>query len=102
MRPKSADLVTPALFQLVWKNGETSQLGARALRLACPCAQCVEEWTGRRVLDPASVPESITILAVDVVGRYAFCFRFADGHETGIFSFEYLWQLAHPAGDAAQ
>ena len=84
----------------MWSDGAVQELGARALRVACPCAQCVEEGSGRRILDPASVPETLTIQAVDLVGRYAFCFRFSDRHETGIFSFEYLRKLGgETAGD---
>ena len=60
---------------------------------SCPCAQCVNEWTGERVLKPDSISEKIEIRDISVVGRYALNFRWSDGHETGIYSFRYLREL---------
>jgi len=67
---------------------------ARQLRLACPCAQCVEEWTGKKLLREEQVPRDISLRSTDLVGRYALTFVWSDGHQTGIFSFDYLRQLA--------
>lgn len=63
---------------------------ARALRLACPCAACVEEMSGRPILDPATVPEDVRPLAVSLVGAYGLRVTWSDGHGTGIFTFERL------------
>ncbi|HEY3104606.1 MAG TPA: DUF971 domain-containing protein, partial [Pyrinomonadaceae bacterium] len=63
---------------------------AASLRRACPCAQCVDEWTGERRLQPQAVAEDIEIGDLSIVGRYALNFRWSDGHETGIYSFQYL------------
>jgi ATP-binding protein involved in chromosome partitioning len=63
---------------------------ARALRLSCPCAACVEEMTGRPVLDPATVPEDVRPLRVALVGAYGIRIAWSDGHGTGIFTFERL------------
>jgi DUF971 family protein len=53
----------------------------------------VDEWTGKKLLDPGQVPAAITIRALDMVGRYALTFAFSDGHGTGIYSFDMLWKL---------
>jgi ATP-binding protein involved in chromosome partitioning len=62
----------------------------RDLRLACPCAQCVEETTGKILLDPETVPEDIRPEVVVTVGSYAISIGWTDGHETGIYSFDLL------------
>lgn len=76
-----------------WRDGHKSLYPARALRLACPCAVCVEEMSGRALLDPASVDAGVHPTAVNLVGRYAVNFTFSDGHATGIYTFEYLRKL---------
>jgi len=67
-----------------------SRYPARLLRLACPCAQCLEEMTGRPLLDPATVPEGITPLRLDLVGAYGIRITWSDGHGTGIYTFVHL------------
>jgi ATP-binding protein involved in chromosome partitioning len=63
---------------------------ARALRLACPCAGCVEEMTGRPLLDPATVPADVRPLRQALVGAYGLKISWSDGHDTGIYTFERL------------
>jgi DUF971 family protein len=92
--PKAADLVSPFTLRIRWKDGAVTEHAARALRLACPCASCVDETTGRALLDPATVPQNVLLLAVELVGRYALAFAWSDGHKTGIFSWPYLRELA--------
>ena len=63
---------------------------ARSLRLACPCAQCVEEMTGRPLLDSATIPTDVRPLHVALVGTYGIRVRWSDGHDTGIYTFAWL------------
>ena len=63
---------------------------ARPLRLACPCAECVEEMSGRRLLDPHSVPSDVRPVSVALVGAYGLRIVWSDGHSTGIYTFETL------------
>lgn len=63
---------------------------ARDLRLACPCAACVEEMSGRPLLDPASVPSDIRPVSVALVGSYGIRVVWSDGHGTGIYTFDRL------------
>jgi ATP-binding protein involved in chromosome partitioning len=71
-------------------GGHVSRFGARALRLACPCAACVEEMSGRPILDPATVPEEVQADAIDLVGAYGIRVHWSDGHATGIYTFRGL------------
>jgi ATP-binding protein involved in chromosome partitioning len=63
---------------------------ARPLRLACPCAGCVEEVTGRPLLDPAAVPRDVHPLRLSLVGAYGLRIDWSDGHGTGIYTFDRL------------
>ena len=67
---------------------------ARFLRLACRCAHCVDEMTGRRVLRETSVPQDVRPLAIAPVGRYAIEIHWSDGHRTGIYTWDLLYRLA--------
>ena len=76
-----------------WSDDTESRYTAAQLRRSCPCAACVNEWTGEKMLDPASVPENLTLKNTSLVGRYALNFQVSDGHETGLYSFQYLRNL---------
>ncbi len=92
--PKQIILETDSKVKIIWEDGSESEFRAASLRRACPCAGCVSEWTGEKILKDEEISESIRIEDVSLVGRYALNLRFSDGHETGIYSFEYLKQLA--------
>ena len=81
-------------MSLTWDDGVSSTVSARKLRQLCPCAECVEEMTGRRRIDPDGVPVEMKLLEVASVGNYALSFRFGDAHGTGIYNWEYLRQLS--------
>lgn len=73
-----------------WSDGNETAYNAAQLRKACPCAGCVNEWTGERTLKEADIPADMTFSQIAIVGRYALSFHFSDGHDTGIFSFNLL------------
>jgi len=77
-------------LRITWGDGEICRYAAPALRRACPCAQCVNEWTGQRILKTENVSDQLTIADLEIVGRYALNFNWSDGHTTGIYSFRYL------------
>ncbi len=80
-------------LHILWRDGHHGRLRPRDLRLACACASCVDETTGRRTLEPAQVPLDVSIGGVTPVGRYALAFDFSDGHRTGIYKHELLRRL---------
>ena len=80
-------------LRITWADDRVCTYLAARLRRACPCAQCVNEWTGQRTLKPESISDDVQIKDLDVVGRYALSFRWSDAHDTGIYSFQYLRDL---------
>jgi DUF971 family protein len=79
--------------RILWRDGHESHYPARYLRQHCRCAGCVEEMTGKALLDPGSVPEDIAPLSLELRGSYAIQIVWSDGHSTGIFTFDYLRSL---------
>ena len=74
----------------VWEDEHRTTYLARTLRLRCRCAHCVEEMSGRPLLDPARVAADIVPRAIELVGQYAINIKWSDGHETGIYHFRRL------------
>lgn len=73
-----------------WEDGHRTVYQARDLRLRCRCASCIEEMTGRPLLDPASVDGSVVASQIALVGQYAIAITWSDGHATGIHNFRDL------------
>jgi len=82
-------------ISIKWSDDANTRYSAAQLRRACPCAGCVNEWTGEKMLDAASIPEDLSITSTSIVGRYALNFHFSDDHDTGIYSFKYLRDLSN-------
>jgi DUF971 family protein len=76
-----------------WNDGHESSYGAREVRISCQCAECVEEWSKRQLLDPASVPNDLKAEDHLMIGNYAIQFLWSDAHYTGIFPFDVLRSL---------
>ncbi len=93
IEPREIKQEGDAGLRITWADDHVSRYLAVGLRCACPCAKCVNEWTGQRVLKPETISQELTITNLSIVGRYALNFRWSDGHETGIYSFRYLREL---------
>lgn len=81
-------------ISIKWSDDGETRYSAAQLRRSCPCATCVNEWTGEKILVADQIAEDISFSHVSIVGRYALNFHFSDGHDTGIFSFKYLRELS--------
>ena len=93
IEPSEISQESNSLLRITWADGRICDYQAANLRRACPCAQCVNEWTGQRTLQPESIADEVEINDLSIVGRYALNFRWSDNHETGIYSFQYLRDL---------
>ena len=78
---------------ITWSDGHESVYPARDLRMACPCASCVDEMTGLRILQPGQIGEGVAPASLELVGRYAIRIWWQDGHSSGIYTFDYLRDL---------
>ncbi len=78
--------------RFVWDEGDEDLWSARDLRLRCTCAHCVHEFSGKKLLDPANIPSDIFVSKMSLVGNYGINIEFSDGHGTGIYRFDELYE----------
>ena len=97
--PTSIERLEGYRIAIGWSDGARRTYAARALRDACPCATCREKRAAPAkpqlltVLSPEELaPLSIT--GMKPVGQYAYSIEFSDGHSSGIYTLEYLRELA--------
>ncbi len=81
-------------ISIKWSDETETKYNAADLRRSCPCAGCVNEWTGEKTLKAENVSDDLSFSSISIVGRYALNFHFSDGHDTGIYSFDYLRKLS--------
>jgi DUF971 family protein len=96
IRAHQADQV----LELVWDEASMDRLPYHHLRANCPCASCRDEWTGERILDPASIRPDLKLEGMEPVGSYAVRFVWNDGHGSGLYTWETLRRLAEGPPDA--
>ena len=90
-------------IEITWSDGARGVYSPRLLRDACPCATCREQRAAPRppallpVLLPVLSPAEVAPLAITEmrpVGQYAYAIGFSDGHSSGIYTLDYLRELA--------
>jgi len=79
-----------------WQDRHDQLIDVRDLRLACRCAACVDEMSGRARLDPTTVPLNIVPTRIWSLGNYAIGASFSDGHSSGIYTFGHLRGMLAP------
>lgn len=81
-----------------WEDGTESFIPLEKLRRACPCAGCKGERDimGNLYKGPEHplTPAAFQLRSLTRIGTYALQPIWADGHNTGIYSFEYLKRVA--------
>jgi DUF971 family protein len=97
--PIAIDLKKDRGLTIAWNDGVSSYYSIAYLRKHSPSAdvkQLREELAKNplAILPSGGVSQSqITALGAELVGNYALRIRFSDGHDTGIFSWEYLRKI---------
>jgi len=95
-------------LEMYFNNGELISISNDTLRKNCPCASCLEKRgnsnhstpltpkTGRSLLKviSATSEEELNLEKIWILGNYALGMKWGDGHDTGIYTFEYLTSLA--------
>ncbi|MFC1758832.1 gamma-butyrobetaine hydroxylase-like domain-containing protein [Planctomycetota bacterium] len=104
IRPTGMKLLRDVVLEITWSDNIQHQIPLEALRKSCPCATCREKRTtdqapskpdpsvGLQVLSLAET-QPLRIESMQPIGNYAYGIRFSDGHDTGIFTIEFLRRL---------
>uniref|UniRef100_UPI00399BE423 DUF971 domain-containing protein n=1 Tax=Roseovarius halophilus (ex Wu et al. 2025) TaxID=3376060 RepID=UPI00399BE423 len=82
-----------------WQDGAETAIDARDLRLSCQCAACRDEMSGKRLLDPETVPLDVAPTRIWSVGNYAIGVAFSDGHSSGIYPYKALRAMRTPEAE---
>ncbi|MHB1280985.1 MAG: gamma-butyrobetaine hydroxylase family protein [Acidithiobacillus sp.] len=84
-------LMISRIMEVDWADGHTSCLTFEHLRVECPCAECKGHTPDQAQIITGK--ENVSVVDVVPVGNYAVQLHFSDGHNTGIFTWEYLRRL---------
>jgi DUF971 family protein len=86
---------TARLMRIRWDDGHLGEWRWTDLRRACPCALCAGEGNMPGVVSVETyfTPEQTTLERVKWIGRYALAPIWADGHDTGLFTYARLREL---------
>ncbi|MGZ3713095.1 MAG: DUF971 domain-containing protein, partial [Bdellovibrionota bacterium] len=78
---------------IFWSDGQKYTYSAKDLRFHCPCAVCVDEFSGERKITESAIPKDIALEKALPVGRYGVNLVWNDKHSTGIYTYRYLREL---------
>ena len=105
--PTRLDLKKEEKLEIDWQDGTRCTYTLSLLRTMCPCAQCRMVRDGNDPHDispapkrkplltilPGNFSEKIVVKDAKLVGNYALKIEWSDGHDSGIYSFEYLREI---------
>jgi len=79
------------LLEVVFDDGKAFRLACEFLRVHSPSAEVRGHGPGQETLQTGK--EDVQIIAVEPVGNYAVKLVFSDGHDTGLYSWDYLYEI---------
>lgn len=80
------------VLEIVFDDNTSARLSCEFLRVYSPSAEVRGHGAGQEVLQTGK--EDVNITGIEQVGHYAVKLIFSDGHDTGLYSWEYLYHLA--------
>ena len=96
-KPRSVELLADeGMLCVRWSDGTRSRYDLNGLRRSCPCALCREarEQSDELILlSGEAISATAEAQRVDFVGRYGLRILWEDGHDQGIYTFDFLRQL---------
>ena len=97
MNPVQIKVKDKARLFIKWEDDSESTISLKYIRDECPCAGCKGETILLKTYRPPEpsviTPEMYKIKNIETVGDYAIQITWQDGHNTGIYSWEYLSEL---------
>lgn len=96
--PESIERIASTHIKVVWPGGHESLFPNNFLRAQCPCATCSDfrlkraAKRGLHVL-PEGTPTSVFAQSMSLVGSYAVQILWSDGHQTGIYTWDFLREI---------
>lgn len=94
--PVALEKTNERTLKISWSDATYNEYDVRKLRYNCTCAKCVNEWNGERIITLESIPKNMKPLKIDSVGNYAIKITWADGHDSGIYSYNSLKNVLPP------
>lgn len=97
MTPKQIKIEDKTKFFIKWEDDSESRINLKYLRDECPCASCKGETILFKTFKPEKkaeeTPGMYEIKNIETVGGYAIQITWKDGHDTGIYSWDYIKKL---------
>lgn len=95
MKPVKLKIKDKQYLSITWDNGEESSIKLANLRKNCPCATCnAEREEQGNTYIPIYLSDQLGVSQIKMVGYYAIAVSWKDGHNTGIYEFDHLLELA--------
>ena len=97
MSPNQIKILKKDKLRITWEDSTEIILSLKYMRDQCPCAGCKGETILLKTYRPPAptvvTPEMYQVKNIEVVGDYAIQITWKDGHNTGIYSWDYIKQL---------
>ena len=95
--PKKISRINNNLLQFDWPDGLTTVIKVEDFRKECPCAECKGETIAGKVVSLPKIeifkPGQYDLKQILPVGNYAITAIWGDGHDSGIYDWEYLREI---------